>query len=175
MSQLPAMRRSPRAGLDLKLLPELQALPLAWVSPALQRPEDSSHPRLHAGLAVPFRQRPGGSDGSRVLERCGKESVFYLGFAAAAPLSEQTAPWLSGLGMRGRWEETGSIRAFSQCSPNVRPPAFRDLPGWMRFLIYPHRILLLSPIPLEPTQVLSTPRQPWQGAPHRMGGDNPFS
>lgn len=29
--------------------------------------------------------------------------------------------------------------------------------------------------PLEPKQALSTPRQPWQGAPCGRGGDNPFS
>lgn len=155
MIQLPATamskHRSPRAGLDLKLLPELQALPPAWASAALQRLEDSSHPRLHAGLAVPFWQCPGGSDGSRVLDRCGKESGFYLGFAAAAPISEQTALWHLGSDTRGSWEETGSIRAFSQCSPSVWPPAFRDLLVWMRFLIYPHGIFLLSLIPPEPT------------------------
>lgn len=114
MSQLPATatRRSPRAGLVLKLLPELQALPLAWVSPAPQRPEDSSHPRLHAALAAPFQQRFGGSGGSRVPERW--ESGFYLGFATAAPISQQTAPQPSGSGTRGSREETVSIHGHIQ-------------------------------------------------------------
>lgn len=119
---------------------------------ALQRPEDSSHPRLHADLSAPFRQHPGGSGGSRVPERWGKESGFAVGFTTAAPIPEQTAPWPSGSGTRGSREEPGSIRAFSQCSPNVRPPALRDLPGWMWFLIYLHGIFLLSPTSLQPTR-----------------------
>lgn len=129
------------------MLPEMQALSPAWVSLAPQRPEDSSHPRLHVGLAAPFQQRFGGFSGSRVPEQW--ESGFYLGFATAAPISEQTAPQPSGSGMRGSWEETGSIQAVSQCSPHVRSPAFRDLPGWMWFLIYPNVIFLLSRIPPE--------------------------
>lgn len=139
-----ATHRSPRAGLDLKSLPELQAQPPVWASPAPQRPEDSSHLRLHAVRSRRFgraRVAPAGLGHRSDVERS-------LVSTLALPQQHRSlSKPLPGSGTRGSREETGSIRAFSQRSPSVRPPGFRDLPGWMRFLIYPHGIFLLSPIP----------------------------